>query len=429
MKQIPIKIQQSFCAAKWLKVTMHFGMGENHSCYHPPIHKWDLGQVIEDPSKLHNTDHKLERRKEMLSGIRPEECNYCWEIEDLNPSAFTDRKRFNEESWAISRREEILTNPWNKHFNPAYLELSFSNTCNFACSYCSPGQSSKWEHEIRRLGSYPIDDPTVHLDKMHNMILEEENPYIGSFWYWLPKMYKDLEHLRITGGEPLATRNFIKLLEFVAKNKNEKLHLSINSNLCVPDKNLQLFFRKAKTLLDAKTIASLSVYTSMDTWGPQAEYIRNGLDINRWEATVRKVHELFAIPIRIMVTFGIMSIFSFDKFIKKVLELRKDGIDIQFNIARLTSPRQFDLRILPDQCDKFFNDINEIIKNNGNVKKVEKETWDMVFSYWNNRNKSIDATDKIYLKDQFRKFIAEYDKRRKIDFKSTFPEIAEWLYA
>jgi organic radical activating enzyme len=420
--------KHSFCIAKWLKVTMHFGMGENHSCYHPPIHRWNLDQVKLDPSKLHNTDQKLQRRKEMLNGVRPDECNYCWQIEDLDPNVISDRKRFNNDSWATSERITTIKNSkWDTHFNPVYLELSFSNTCNFACSYCSPGQSSKWEQEIRRLGSYPVDDPTVHKDKMHDMILEEANPYIEAFWQWLPNMYKDLEHLRITGGEPLATKSFIKLLDYIANNENKKLNLSINSNLCVPDKNLQAFFNKAKFLLESKSINSITVYTSMDTWGKQAEYIRDGLDIKRWELTVRQVHQLFSIPIRIMVTFGVMSIFSFNLFIDKVLELRKDGIDIQFNIARLTNPKQFDLRILPDEADIYFQSVNNKINNSNLMKRVEMETWKMTYKYWQSRNSTMNLGEKIYLQDQFFKFINEYDKRRNLNFNSTFPELSSWI--
>ena len=31
---------------------------------------------------------------------------------------------------------------------------------------------------------------------------EEENPYVDAFWEWWPEMNKDLNILRVTGGEP-----------------------------------------------------------------------------------------------------------------------------------------------------------------------------------------------------------------------------------
>ena len=425
--EIPLNIKHSFCAAKWLMVTMHFGMGENHSCYHPPIHRWKREEIDKDPSALHNTGHKIEQRRQMLNGEKPKECYYCFDMEAINPDVISDRKRFTNEPYAIERRAEILNAPYDKPINPSYLEISFANTCNFACSYCSPGQSSRWEQEVRKLGSYPVEDPTVHKDKMHDMLPEDDNPYIDAFWRWLPDAYKDLRYLRITGGEPLATRNFMKLLDFIAVNHNPNLTLVVNTNLCVPEKNLKAFFTKATTLLNAKTIKGLEVYTSMDTWGPQAEYIRDGLDVKQWEDTVRRVSTTFHVPIRIMVTFGLLSIFNFKTFVKKVIELRNDGIDIMFNCARLVDPKHFDLRILPDSVDKYFEDTNEFMKKYDElIKSVEKETWQMVYDFWKSRKLTMTPVERDWRVDQFKKFTTEYDKRRERDFKSVFYELESW---
>jgi organic radical activating enzyme len=425
--QIPIQIDHSFCAAKWLMVTMHFGMGENHSCYHPPIHRWDLDDVKSNPGALHNSKHKIKQREMMLSGIRPKECNYCWNMEDIDPTAVSDRKRFTNETWAIERRQEILSAPADKYIGPAHLEISFANVCNFACSYCSPGQSSTWEAEVRKYGSYPIEDATVHKDKMHDMIPEDNNPYIDAFWEWLPSIYSGLRYLRITGGEPLATRNFMKLLDYVAENHNPNLTLVVNTNLCVPEKNLDLFFTKATALLEAKTIKGLEVYTSMDTWGKQAEYIRDGLDVAKWEATVRKVSTTFGVPIRVMVTFGLLSVFNFRTFVEKVIEMRSQGIDIMFNCSRLVDPKQFDLRILPDECDVHFEAVNNFIVGNKDIVSVETETWAMVYQFWKARHTTMNTAERDHRRDQFAKFTAEYDKRRSLDFTATFPELAGWI--
>lgn len=419
---IPINIEHSFCAAKWLMVTMHFGMGENHSCYHPPIHRWNIDEIKANPGALHNTSHKLKQREMMLKGERPTECNYCWTIEDVNPDAVSDRKRFTNETWAVERLQEILNSPADKFISPAYLEISFANTCNFACSYCSPGQSSRWEQEVKKYGSYPIEDQTVHRDKMHEMIIEEENPYIEAFWKWLPEIYSNLRYLRITGGEPLATRNFMKLLDYIANNENKNLTLVVNTNLCVPEKNLSAFFEKATALQKANTIKGIEVYTSMDTWEDHAEYIRDGLDINQWESTVRKVSKTFGVPIRVMVTFGLLSIFKFDKFVNKIIELRNDNIDIMFNCARLTDPKQFDLRLLPERCDVYFDQVNDLIYSS-KTEKIEQETWNMVYQYWKTRKDTI-ADDQIaHMRDQFVKFTNEYDIRRNRNFEKVFTEL------
>jgi hypothetical protein len=189
---------------------------------------------------------------------------------------------------------------------------------------------------------------------------------------------------------------------------------------------LNAFFEKATTLLNAKTIKGLEVYTSMDTWGPQAEYIRDGLDIERWEQTVRKVSTTFHVPIRVMVTFGLMSIFNFQTFVEKVIQLRNDGVDIMFNCARLVDPKQFDLRILPDFCDKYFIDMNKFMTDNKQITNVEQETWAMVYDFWQARKTTMSEEDRAWRTSEFSKFSAEYDKRRRKDFKTTFPELAAW---
>ena len=48
-------VSPSFCIAKWKTLTLHLGLGENHSCYHPPMHKIDPWAIKRNPSALHNT--------------------------------------------------------------------------------------------------------------------------------------------------------------------------------------------------------------------------------------------------------------------------------------------------------------------------------------------------------------------------------------
>ena len=56
--------------------------GHNHSCHHPRTHKINTKEIARNPSALHNTQYKKMRRREMLTGKRPEECDYCWNVED-----------------------------------------------------------------------------------------------------------------------------------------------------------------------------------------------------------------------------------------------------------------------------------------------------------------------------------------------------------
>ncbi len=124
-----------FCLAKWTQVTMHLQTGLNHSCHHPTPHFIPVEEISRNPSALHNTRYKKFKRKEMLEGIRPKECDYCWNVED-NSNSYSDRIYKSTEPWSAPHFEEIANSNWRDDFNPRYVEVSFSNTCNFKCSYC-----------------------------------------------------------------------------------------------------------------------------------------------------------------------------------------------------------------------------------------------------------------------------------------------------
>ncbi len=79
-----------FCLAKWTQATLHLQVGQTHSCHHPVPHQVGLSELPLNPSSLHNSVIKKRQRKTMLEGGRPEECNYCWNIEDTSTS-FSDR--------------------------------------------------------------------------------------------------------------------------------------------------------------------------------------------------------------------------------------------------------------------------------------------------------------------------------------------------
>ena len=60
------KVGCGFCLAKWTQVTMHLNNGYTHSCHHPSTHKIPLNEIANNPSALHNTSFKKQKRKECL---------------------------------------------------------------------------------------------------------------------------------------------------------------------------------------------------------------------------------------------------------------------------------------------------------------------------------------------------------------------------
>ena len=146
----------TFCFAKWYHANIYLQTGETHSCYHPAPHKIDLEEISDNPSALHNTKQKKQQRRAMLSGKKPEGCNYCWNIENMGNDYISDRHIRSTSIYSEQRLNEVRFNPPDFNVNPEYIEVSFSNECNFRCGYCHPKASSRYYNEISQYGPYDM---------------------------------------------------------------------------------------------------------------------------------------------------------------------------------------------------------------------------------------------------------------------------------
>ena len=192
-----------FCLAKWTQVTMHLGVGLTHSCHHPSPHTIPLDELQNNPGALHNTQHKKQQRKQMLNGERPAECDYCWRIEDNNNS-FSDRVYKSFDNYSFDDYDDIVNLNGDENIFPRYVEVSFSNVCNFKCAYCGPNFSSQWVEEINKHGAYKLDNMLFNggSDVVTQIKNNEDNQYTEAFWKWFPKGQEHMHTFRITGGEP-----------------------------------------------------------------------------------------------------------------------------------------------------------------------------------------------------------------------------------
>lgn len=442
------KVGCGFCLAKWSQVTIHLGTGMTHSCHHPSPHKIPIRELLRDPSALHNTLHKKKRRKEMLEGKRPKECDYCWNVED-NSNSFSDRVFKSSEPWSINDFEEIKSLHWRENINPRYVEVSFGNACNFACSYCGPQYSSKWVEEIEKYGGYPteykfnsIDDIKARGEMPYKQ--SDFNPYIEAFWKWWPNLYPDLHTFRITGGEPLMSKDTFKVLEYIQKHhdKNSNISLAINSNLGVPDKLVDRFIEIAEDLCENNKVRELIIFTSVEATGAQAEYSRFGLNYTQFWNNVEKILErLPKVTINIMATYNALSVFSYSDLIDRVFECKKKYANserywvsaIQLDTSYLRWPKHLSVKILSEEHKELILDsakkalyygIKEFTKDNYGFSNIEIQKIKRLYDYA--KGTSDFDVDK-YRKD-FVKFVDEYDKRRGTSFLTTFPQLQE-LYA
>jgi len=224
-------------------------------------------------------------------------------------------------------------------------------------------------------------------------------------------------------------------------NPNKKLRLAINSNLGVSDKLINRLIQKVKIIEDKGLVEEFIIFTSVDTYGAQAEYIRNGLNYMQFERNVHKIlKNCKRISITVMSTFNALSIPTYTKLIDSIYELKTEygSSDRYWNSAvfldtsYLRYPKHQTVKILPMEWSK------EILKSarhmdylgipkfehqcigysDVEIQKV-KRTYDWMISPQDEREQRKHQRD-------FGVFFKEHDRRRGTDFKKIYPELADF---
>ena len=447
------EVGKGFCLAKWNQVSILLQTGQTHSCHHPRPHVVPLRELENNPSALHNTKFKKLQRKTMLKGGKPKECDYCWNVEDANPDAFSDRIMKSGEAWAFPYFDKIKDADPMENTNPSYVEVSFSNQCNQACGYCDVKSSSNWQHEIATKGHYPTSGMYNNTEWMERdgivpIPYTQPNPYREAFWKWWPDLFPNLHTFRITGGEPLLHKDTFKVLDYIIENPkvNPQIEMSVNSNLCGPQDLVDEFIDKVKYITDNDLVWNFALFTSIESWGAQAEYMRDGMDTDRfWNNLDMFLTKCQKPEATIMSTYNLTSVPTYHEVIKKVFDLKKKHYNgkryrhyaIILDTAYIRHPEFLQVRLLSTY---WIDKIREDVKL---MNSLAEEKYTHIYGHGHGGyydfeieklRRVLDWVDAplddikwlVKMRKDFVKFIDEYDIRRGKNFLKTFPEMEDF---
>ena len=425
-------ISKSFCGAKWYNATIWLGNGTTASCHHPPAHKIPLDEVANSYKALHNTTYKKAVRKEMLDGVRPKECEYCWKIEDLGDDKVSDRVYK-----SVIYTDEELIEAKDKFgagldVDLKTLEIAFDANCNFACSYCNASFSTTWQKDIKKFGPYQnlVSDGAgaFQHDGAHAMPYgrkNKDNPYVEAFWkWWEAELQFTLRELRVTGGEPSMSPDFWKLMDWWKENPDCTVPFAVNSNLGQKKQLLDALIESSKSFKD------FSIYTSNEATELQSEYIRYGLDWDVWMTNMRRVNSEGNIrSVNVMMTINSLCLFSITDFMDEMIKLKKEfgphAAVMSFNILRFPSFQS--IVTLPTEIRmeraQHMEDWLEKTWDGGSngFMDMERDGLLRLIEY----TRQVDSghaftSSKESRERDFKSFYIQYDIRRKKDFLKTF---------
>ena len=262
-----------------------------------------------------------------------------------------------------------------------------------------------------------------------------------------------MDTFRITGGEPLLSKDTFKVLDKIIETKepNKDLKLSINSNLCVEDKLIDKFIKKAKVIIDEKRVKEFIVYTSVDTYGEQAEFIRFGLEFDKLFSNIDRIlTELPKVTIVVMSTFNIFSPFNYEKLIRKIYDTKVKHFNTKrywnspliLDTSYLRYPDFLSFRLLKGYLDiSYFEKLEKYMKFFSSYRSLNsyemQEKEDSGFSL--KEIEKISRIKDIFIEDsktketfnlgkkKFKHYISDYKKRRNLDCYEVYPELRKFI--
>jgi organic radical activating enzyme len=418
MKDVFDRYGDSFCGAPWNTLWTSASGNVKFCCGTTQvlgnINKQSIDSIINSP--LAN-----KTRLQFLSQEKPDECMVCWDREAKGVTVGHPRYVCNRASADTIAESLTKTNPDGslQEHTLKFIDLIWTNKCNFACLHCIPSLSSTITSSYKDVFSI-----WLHPTEQNDFSLWNENITDNSKkMEYILKNAHSIELIHFNGGEPLLQEEtFILLDELKKMNLQGKIKLWFHTNGSVRTyKNVDIV---EDYLVGWK---NCQINMSHDHYGSKGEYFRYGYKDSKWLETFNRFKDA-NLPINLdtsVTLFNALSLkdlamwYNDNKILQRGTTVGWNYIHgpAVWNLMNLTYTTN-----LKEQLRSSLNDtLHQLtnISNRYSMRVWEKaitgllRSLDSNVNYTEAENKFISAIDAL-------------DKKRGTNFLDTFPELNDF---
>lgn len=321
--------------------------------------------------KVFANDYFNDIREQLKSGDFPQGCSKCSSQE--KNGIMSMRQAFNQPSDFSSLNGTVD--------DIRSLEIAFSNHCNYRCRHCNSFSSAKWKKEDELLGR-PIPDKMLLEPKIENLNIGE---------------LKNLEHIKMLGGEPLINKTHDIFLKELSKADCSNISIEYFTNGSVfPSKEIIEIWNKFKSVI---------VFVSLDDIESHFNYFRTDADFfTRVEpicAAYDGLSREMNLKLRFHITINVLNVYRLDRILDyafqnypdwkvtvdtvinpdwlKIDQWSKQDASVFCNLISLQKYQtklqynkdtiQYICRIISSRCTNDYTDFSELFKYNGMLDK------------------------------------------------------------
>lgn len=284
--------------------------------------------------EVYNTKEFKQLRKDLISGTKSKVCKRCWDVESKGLESY--RNTWNDKfGFDYEMNDDGFVVP-----NFKYIDIRFSNLCNFKCIMCMyEYSSSHWTKELESKGI-----PKVI--RIKEDIVNTLTPYTNN-----------LKQIYFAGGEPLIMKEHYQMLDFLHTHKRD-IHLEYTTNLSIIKEDF-------KTLIDKwKDFESVHIQVSLDGLYNKGESIRVGMKTNLILDNIKMLQKNnidYSISFSV-ANYNVMDILEFSQeLLDTNIVLSED--QLEFNNYVL-SPYKYSLQNIDNKTNviKYLNNVKEVFK-------------------------------------------------------------------
>lgn len=333
-----------------------------------------------------NIDHIINVKRTILEGKIPKDCEGCIAVEAQGVTSV--------------RQHALVDFPYTSENVPdtvEYLDLRYSNLCNFSCRTCNTDFSSSIEKEV-------LSNPA--LSKYFK--IQDTN-----FEFDVEKIVDavpQLTRLNLTGGEPLIIKEHLRVLDMLVANGKTDIELLITTNAST--------FNKRIIDLIAQ-FDSVHWTVSIDAVDSPAEYIRHGTKWQQVNANVEKILSL-GHSVSVNTTLSALSILEIGSLAHwfKQLKERYSNQPLELMVGLCTVPEFMSPKSLPEHLrPRALEQIETAISVISEISNQPKDVLDAL-EHLHSILKT--ATINPRSAERFVQFTQDLDKSRNQNFNTTF---------
>lgn len=286
-----------------------------------------------------------------------------------------------------------------------FIDLRFSNICNFKCRTCNPENSTSWTKDFKSLTGIDTSLKQLNLTE-----------YNHSGWDEIETLLPFVRRIYFAGGEPMLQKDHYFLLEKLIARKQTDVILNYNTNLST------LKFLNWNILSLWKEFKLVDVAASFDGIGPQAKILRHGTNWPEIENNYKAIRMFLPnLLFSIYSTISAMNAFHITEGIERWIHLGMILRPEHFEINLLSYPKHLNINIfnkeerlrLEMHYKNFICRLPSLTTNDV-AQKIESKLNQILQFFeaevWNQE------------REQFRKYMLDLDFLRSENFKEIFPE-------